>query len=386
MQPLMRSLTAASLALLLSACTSVVEYIQPAEKNPLAELTDFDEKVALSEVWQISLAENDHRLHLYPAVSNDRVYVADGEGLLQSLDLASGNVIWANETEATLSGGPGVNDRYVAVGTRDAELLMYAAIDGQLIWRQRVSSEVLSTPVMDDQRVIVRTIDGKVTALSLKDGTQQWQFEREMPALTLRGSSSPVLEEGVVYFGLAGGRLMALNAETGAVVWDATVSVPRGRSELERLADIDAPPVLLDGVAYVSTYQGQVAAINARNGQAMWRRNFSSYRSMDSDRKSLYAADDKGLVWAFDLDTGAARWRQEGLKNLQTSDVVSLGGVVIAGDIEGYLHVMSAADGAFLGRIELSDPIESGLVALNGHVLVQDRGGRLTLLKVSAQP
>ena len=111
MQPLMRSLTAASLALVLSACTSVVEYIQPAEKNPLAELTDFDEKVALSEVWQISLAENDHRLHLYPAVSNDRVYVADGEGLLQSLDLASGNVIWANETEATLSGGPGVNDR-----------------------------------------------------------------------------------------------------------------------------------------------------------------------------------------------------------------------------------------------------------------------------------
>jgi outer membrane protein assembly factor BamB len=107
---------------------------------------------------------------------------------------------------------------------------------------------------------------------------------------------------------------------------------------------------------------------------------------MDTDRKSLYAADDKGLVWAFDLDTGAARWRQEGLKNRQTSDVVSLGGLVIAGDIEGYLHVMSAADGAFLGRIELDDPIESGLVAINGHVLVQDRGGRLTLLKVSAQP
>jgi outer membrane protein assembly factor BamB len=325
---MIRFLVAVSLAFTLSACSSVVEYIQPAEKNPLAELTDFDEKVALSEVWKISLAENDHRLHLYPAISNDR----------------------------------------------------------QIIWRQRVSSEVLSTPVMDDQRVIVRTIDGKVTALSLTDGAQLWQFEREIPALTLRGSSSPVLQDGVVYFGLAGGRLVALNAETGAVVWDTTVSVPRGRSELERLADIDAPPVLLDGVAYVSTFQGQVAAINARNGQAMWRRNFSSYRAMDTDRKSLYAADDKGLVWAFDLDTGAARWRQEGLKNRQTSDVVSLGGVVIAGDIEGYLHVMSAADGAFLGRIELDDPIESGLVAINGYALVQDRGGRLTLLKVSAQP
>jgi outer membrane protein assembly factor BamB len=239
---------------------------------------------------------------------------------------------------------------------------------------------------MDDQRVIVRTIDGKVTALSLTDGAQLWQFQREIPALTLRGSSSPVLQDGVVYFGLAGGRLIALNAETGAVVWDTTVSVPRGRSEFERLADIDAPPVLLDGVAYVSTFQGQVAAINARNGQAMWRRNFSSYRSMDTDRKSLYATDDKGLVWAFDLDTGAARWRQEGLKNRQTSDVVSLGGVIVAGDIEGFLHVMSASDGAFLGRIELSDPIESGLVAINDHVLVQDRGGRLMLLKVSALP
>ena len=177
-----------------------------------------------------------------------------------------------------------------------------------------------------------------------------------------------------------------LDINSGEVVWDATVSIPSGRSELERLADIDGDPLVVDGAVFVATYQGEVAALAESTGALLWRRKLSSYSRMAADQQNVYASDADGFVWALDANSGAARWRQEELKKRKLSDVSVVNGVVAVGDYEGYVHFLSADDGSVIGRTRVgSDPITKGMSVAEGVLFVQGDGGRLEALTLSAE-
>jgi len=376
----------ALLGLTLGGCTTVSEWVSPADQDPPAELQDIESRLSVDTIWSTDIGTGGERkrLSLVPKIGDGIVYVAGGDGSLTARDAANGRVVWEVDLDAPLSGGPGVGEGVVVSGTTDAEVIAVSVSDGSLLWRSAVSSEVLSTPVVSDGRVVVSTIDGKIEGLEARTGERVWRYEREIPTLTLRGTGSPVLSGDRVICGMSGGKLVSLNVQDGAVLWDASVSVPSGRSELERLADIDGDPLVRDGIIYAASYQGEVAAMEESSGALLWRRRFSSYSRMDADRYNVYASDADGTIWALDADNGSARWRQEALNNRQLSDVVMVAGVVAVGDFEGYIHFLSPDDGSMIGRTRVGNgAITRGVVKADGVLYVMGDGGELAALRVT---
>lgn len=358
------------------------EVVQP---SPLVEL---DQPVQPQLLWSrdVGAGTDDRRLSLEPRVLGQTVYVADAEGQVQALATADGATRWRVDLDLPVAGGPGVGEGLVLVGTSDAEVVALSAASGEERWRTRVSSEVLSVPAIANGVVIVHTIDGKLFGLEATNGNERWRYEREVPTLTLRGTGSPVISAGVVYAGMAGGKLVALRADNGNLIWDVAVTVPGGRSELERLADIDGDPLVLGGGVFVSTYQGEVAAIEQRSGQVAWRRGMSSYSRMAADRQGLYVSNADGVVWGLDIRSGAERWSQEALKHRRLSGVAAVGDLVAVGDFEGYLHWLDRNDGSLVGRSRVgSAPITTGLWVDDGVLYVLGDGGELAALRPPAR-
>lgn len=372
----------------LSACGSVVEMVSPSDIDPPAQLQNIAARINLQNLWRkdVGSGTDGQLLHLKPKPLDNRLYVAEASGQVEAFDAQTGRTIWQADVQAPISGGPGAGDGLVLVGTSDAEVIALDQNNGQLRWRARVSSEVLSTPAVASERVIIRTIDGKIIGLDARNGKEVWRYEREIPVLTLRGTGSPVISGTNVLCGMAGGKLLMLDIRSGQVIWDATISIPAGRSELERLADIDGDPVVLDGAVYVATYQGDIAAVSEYSGTLLWRRKFSSYSGMAADRRNLYASDAEGSLWAMNAETGASLWRIPVFKNRRLSDVAVVNDVVAVGDYEGYIHFVSADDGKQIGRTRVGKaPITKGLASLRGLLFVQGDAGDLEAMRVSQQ-
>jgi len=370
--------------LLAGGCSTVEEWISPVEIDPPAELQNIENPVGVEVVWSRDTGGGDEQdLRLVPAYREGRLYTANAAGEVSALDAASGRVEWSVDLDLAASGGPGVGEGLVLLGTSDAEVVALAIESGEQRWLARVSSEVLAAPVAAFGRVVVRTIDGKVIGLDAGTGEQRWQYEREIPILTLRGTSTPVISGTAVLVGMAGGKLVALDITTGALLWEATITVPSGRSELERLADIDGDPLVADGLIYVATYQGEVAALGENSGAVLWRRKFSSYSRMAADSYKVYASDADGVMWALNADNGAARWSQEELRNRQLSDVAVLNDVIAVGDFEGYVHFLSTDDGLLIGRTRVgSKPVRDGMLVAGETLYVQGDAGDLKAIRL----
>jgi outer membrane protein assembly factor BamB len=352
------------------------------EPNPLVDLQN---QVGLSKLWSrdIGAGTDEKRLNLVPYILADTVYVADAEGLVQAIASSNGATRWQVDVDAPVSGGPGAGDGMVMVGTSDAEVIALGAETGEERWRARVTSEVLAAPATDVGVVVVHTIDGKVLGLEATTGNERWRYERQVPTLTLRGSGAPVLSKGGAFVGMPGGKLVALRVADGGLLWEEDVAVPTGRSELERLADIDGDPLVIGGGVFAATYQGNVAAIEQRTGRTAWRRKMSSYGGMAATREGLYMADNDGKVWGLAIRNGEVRWTQEALLNRRLSNVVVAGGYVIVGDFEGYLHLLDPDDGSLVARTRVgSAPITTGLRAVDDVVYVQGDGGDLAAIRV----
>jgi outer membrane protein assembly factor BamB len=382
---LLALLLAASLTAGCGTFADPTEWFGGADVVEPSPLVDLQNQVAVQTLWSrdIGVGTDDKRLNLVPRVIADTVYVADAGGSVQAIGIDNGSTRWRVELDAPISGGPGAGDGLVLLGTSDAEVIALEADSGAERWRSRVTSEVLSAPAADVGVVVVHTIDGKVLGLEATTGTERWRYERDVPVLTLRGSGSPVLAGGAAVVGLAGGKLVTLRVDDGALIWEEDVTVPSGRSELERLADIDGDPLVQGGGVFAATYQGNVAAVEQRGGRTAWRRKMSSYAGMAADRDGLYVADADGVVWGLNIRSGEVWWSQDALLNRGLSNVVFAGGHVIVGDFEGYLHLLDPEDGALVARTRVgSAPITTGLRAVGNVVYVQGDGGELAAILI----
>ncbi len=348
-----------SAALWLGGCSSLNPMNWFGEKSnlePPAELTPVDNEIPVRRVWKLDIGNGagKERLGLTPAFSDGKLFAAGADGTVGAADAATGKLLWKRKTDDAISGGPGVGEGLVVYGTDEAEVVALNSEDGSERWRQRVSSEVLSTPRVDQATVVVHTLDGGIVALDADSGKQRWLYAASVPVLSLRGSGSPLIHDGVVYAGLANGKLVALDLINGEVVWETVISYPRGRSELERIVDIDGDPVFHDGTIYVSTFNGELAAVSAASGVVLWRAKVSSSKSVAADWRYVYVTDTQSSVWALDPQNGEAAWRQNKLLHRELSAPAIVEDYIVVGDFDGYLHWLAQDDGHIAARARVS--------------------------------
>ena len=325
---------------------------------PPAELIDFEPTIEIDKVWSDRYGKGVDQLFiaLIPAPYKDAVFTADRDGRMISLSAETGKEIWTERSKTLrISGGPGTGDGLVFAGTSDADVIARDAETGEERWVSRVSSEILSPPSAAEGTVVVRTGDGKLFGLDSSTGKQKWVYDRTIPVLTLRGTGAPVIHGNLVISGFDNGRLVALDLATGKQEWETRLAVPSGRSDLERMVDVDAEPTIFDDTAYVSSFQASVAAVSVTTGQLEWTREISSYSNVAVDELRVYVTDELGYVWALDRASGTSIWKQEALSARRVTGPAVFGAYVVVGDFEGYLHWINRETGAFVHRTRFDD-------------------------------
>ncbi len=349
--------------------------------EPPSELVDYSETTRLNNVWSQNVGKGTDELFikLVPAILNDKIFIADTRGNIAALNAESGKSVWNNDSELSITGGPGADENLTMVGTSEGEVLSLSTETGEEIWRSKVSSEILSSPRESDGVVVIRTIDGKIFALDATTGERLWIYDRTVPALTLRGTSTPVIADGLIIAGFDGGRVTALELKTGKLIWETKVALSRGRSELERMVDIDAQPLIVGEAIYVTTFQANVAALSLESGQILWQRDISSHAELGADKRNLYVTDETGNVWALDRFSGTSIWKQENLTHRQVTGPAVLGDRIIVGDLEGYLHWLDKETGDISARTQIdSDPILTQPIISNNMLFAYSSGGTLS--------
>ncbi|KGK84704.1 outer membrane protein assembly factor BamB [Pseudomonas stutzeri] len=378
----MRWKTAAllTLAVLAAGCSSN----DTKEPEP-AELTKFEAEVELQKQWSRSIGEGQGETYnlLVPAVYGEQIYAADVEGLVVSVDRLTGKVNWKTDLEVPVSGAVGAGYGLVLVGTLRGEVIALDVASGEERWRSRVSSEVLAAPAVNGDIVLVQTQDDRLIALEIDTGAQRWSYEGSPAVLTLRGTGAPVLTNQLAIAGLSNGKVIALDTRRGLPVWEQRVAIPQGRSELERVVDIDGGLLLSGGTLYVATYQGRAAALDVESGRIQWQRDASTYSGVALGYGSVYLSLASGTVEGVDERSTTALWSNDALARRQLSAPAVFSSYVVVGDREGYLHLLSQVDGRFVARERIdSSGLRARPVVEGDWLYVFSNDGKLVALTI----
>ncbi|KRW59282.1 outer membrane protein assembly factor BamB [Pseudomonas sp. TTU2014-080ASC] len=382
MHNVMRWKNAALLALAVMAvgCSS-----NSNKELPPAELPKFTEEVRLDKVWSRSIGEGQGETFnmLVPAIDGEQIYAADVEGLVVAMNRTTGKVLWKQDLELPVSGAVGAGYGLVVVGTLKGEIIALDSATGEEKWRSRVTSEVLAAPALNGDVVLVQTQDDRLIALDMYTGNQRWIFENTPAVLTLRGTGSPVLTNRLAIAGLSTGKVIALDAERGVPVWEQRVAIPQGRSELERVVDIDGGLLLSAGTLYAVSYQGRVAALDFESGQILWQREASSSVGVAQGYGSVYVSLANGTVEGIDERSASALWSNDALARRQLSAPEVFSSYVAFGDLEGYLHLVSQVDGRFVGRTRIdSDGLRARPLVVGDMLYAFSNSGKLVALTI----
>jgi outer membrane protein assembly factor BamB len=356
--------------------------------EPPAELVDFKPTMKVDELWSrdIGKGPGDVFLRLTPAEQGNTLYVTDLRGRVQALDAGNGNDRWRTDLDLEVSAGPGLGDDLVVVATHKGQVVALDRRDGKERWRAQVTSEVLAPPAVGDGVVVVQSVDGRVAAFAADSGKSLWTFERSEPALSLRGTSTPVLVADAVLAGFGSGKLVALNLRDGRLLWEVPVAEPHGRTEIERLIDVDTPVLVTARALIAAAYQGKIEAVSLENGRLLWSREISTYSALSADVNNVYVSDAGGIVYALDLRSGATVWKQDQLHGRQLSAPMVTGQAVAVGDFDGYIHWLSRDDGHFLVRTRIASAAILAPPLADGTTLyVEAQNGELAAYRLESR-
>lgn len=367
----------------LSGCSTVKGWFElDAKEGKVAskpnELTKFTPSATVSRLWTAKAGGSDAGLGLTPApaIADGRVYIAATEGGVRALDLQTGASAWHYKSKARLSGAPGAGDGLVVIGTLDGEVIALDAATGTEKWTAKVTNEVIAAPAIGQNAVLVRSNDGRVTAFDAASGERRWFWVQEMPTLTVRGNDAPVLGPGFVFVGNDDGTVAALSLTDGRRLWDQAVGQPDGRTELDRMADVDGAPVLDGTTLYASSYKKQTLALDAPSGRPLWTQQHGGAGRLGLASDRVIVADPGGVVWALDKNGGSALWQQAGLLRRTLSGAAVQGDFVVVGDFDGYLHWLRLDNGDLGARVRVGgDAVRGAPVVVDGILVVQTVAG-----------
>ena len=347
-----------------------------------AKLVNFKPSAKPVVAWQANVGDAG-RYVFTPAIVGNSVLAASTRGDLVRLSAANGKTLWRLDTRAPLSGGVGVGENMVLVGTSKGSVLAYD-LEGKPLWQSRVSSEVLSAPQAAGEFVVVRSGDSRIYGLDARDGSRRWEYQTTPPPLTLRANPGVIILEGFVIAGMPAGKLIVLNIANGGLVWETVVAAPKGDNELERITDIAGPPLVEAGRVCAATFQGRAACYETQKGGQLWARPASSVGSLAADDLSVYLSEDTGAVVALDKGSGASVWKQNKLSYRTLSAPLATKDYVVVGDFEGQVHFLKFEDGSFAARIATDG---GGIAAApkwmgDNKVLLQTRRGGVYVIAI----
>ncbi len=377
-------------AFAVTACSSKEKLVLP----------DVQNSISPKKVWQSKVGKGvaHYESGLKPLIRDNRVYAASREGLVEAKNLSNGRTLWRfdlrnegkpslfsrfNSDTARIAGGISYSGNKLFLGTEDGEVFALDAETGQLVWRVPVKGEVLASPAAAEGLVVAATAAGTIIALDQETGEQRWVFEDEQPALTIRGVSEPVIESGGVIYGSGTGRVGVLIADRGFQAWEEPIAVSQGTTDLSRLVDVDAKPIVVAGTLYSIAYNGELVAMELRSGRQLWKRDYASFRNMAISGNILYVVDATGGIYAIDRRNGSEVWGQQGLRRHFLTAPTVYKDYLVVGDVKGNLHWLNRESGDFVARQSMDG---SGFyreaVANDDYILVTSRNGELVLLQV----
>lgn len=340
------------LAAALAGCSS-----SPSPVLPPLQLVAVDNAFSINKLWtsRFGHGAGENYLKLSPALENNIIYSLDHTGSVTAFDTQKQSILWATELNIPAATTITLDDNLLLFGSSDGDVVALNKADGSVFWRQKVGGEVLAPPKTAKNFVIVRCVNGILYGLSRDEGKQIWSLEQTTPALSLRGTSAPLIVGDIIISAFDNGRLLAVNLQSGKLLWQTSVAIPRGRTDLERMVDIDANPVVVDDVVYAVSYQGRIAAVQLGSGRILWAREIDSYIGMTVDAYRIYVVDSEGQVWALDRQNGATLWKQDGLLRRGLTAPRLQNQYVILGDFNGFIHWLRRDNGKIVARIKMNE-------------------------------
>lgn len=380
----------AVLVLLLSFALSSCGWFGGDEiEDPPAELVRFKSTMRIKKAWSASVGDGTKalRLALAPASDGTAIFAAAHDGKVVAYEAAKGKLVWRTKTKLPLSAGPAVGDSLIVLGSNNGDVVALNREDGANRWRTTVSSEVLAKPALTGDLAFVRTVDGKLIALRLSDGSEAWFVQQSVPRLSVRGTGAPAIRGNIVVCGFDNGKLAAYSIEDGSLLWEQLITPPSGRTEVDRLADLNASVRIVGDDLYVVGYQGGLSAVALESGQVIWSREIASHSGLAADFLNLYVTGRKSTVYAIARSTGREMWRTDGLLNRDVSGPAAFGNSVVVGDFDGYVHFFSASTGKPRARVRVgSDRIAAPPLVVNEMVYLFTDGGKIFALKDATPP
>ena len=369
----------------LSSCSSLSSlkfWGDDEEEEGPEELYSIQDNRTLEREWSVS---NNNELtygRLIPVIYEGKVFYINSAGYLSSVDLDSGEILWSKNTQDVVSSGLDVNFKTISYGTLDGSIVALDFQDGSELWRSAISSESLSPPANSGSHVIIQTVDGRIAGYDLKSGKQEWFHQTVLPTLTLRGTSRPIIDQGFIFTGFASGKIAMIYPDSGAIRLELPITLNEGKSELERIIDIDGRPIIVNDLLIAASYQGNITAINLRDGRPAWQEELSSFKDLTSNGNRVVAVDEKSILKAFGTATGAIIWDQKDLKLRKLTSPASISNLIAVGDYDGYVHLLNAQSGNFEGREKVSRNPITEIISNGNFLLIVDAAGRVQKFSV----
>lgn len=382
------TLTTIVFATLLSSCSQFDDYMLGKDNTPTPkQLTSIESKLTFTKEWTVALGKNKTNsgyLKLKPLLAGHKIYVASPGGVFEAVNKRTGTVAWSTKTPYTFISGPSLGDGLLFLTTSNSRLVAFSQADGHQLWSKKLSGDALSAPIIADNQVITKTIDGNLYSFALPRGEKRWFIQHGSPSLVLKASSSPVMLNGqVALVGYADGKLDAVDVHTGHLLWQRSIVYASGSSDVERLIDIDADPIVSGNIVYLGSYQGYVGAMSLTDGQFIWRKPASIYKDMVLSGNALYYTDSHDVVWAMNNQTGQVNWKQPALKARNLTEPSLQSGRLFVGDKTGLLHVMDAATGELVARAPMKGAVYVAPLVSGNRLYILTAANELSCYLVS---
>lgn len=372
---------------LLPSCSQVDDFMLGKDNTPKpVALEQVKPKVQIVDNWTVSVGKAKKTsafLKLKPVIKDNAVYTATNSGIIQAMNKSTGQVLWTKQLKDEVVSGPTVANGFIALGTNVSTVIILKQDSGEEAWQAKISGDSLSKPVISNNKLIVKTIDGNLYAFNIQTGEKLWAVDHGSPNLILKASSSPIIMDKLALVGFSDGKLDAVDLQSGTVVWQRSIVYPSGSSDVERLVDIDADPIVRGDMVYLASYQGYVGALSMADGQFKWHKPASTYKNLAIDGQTLYMTDSEDVIWAIDRQNGQVKWKQEAFKARTLTEPVLMDGKLLLGDKTGLLHILSTQNGEILGRIQLSESIDIAPTVSGRDIYVMTANGKLNHLSVS---